>query len=699
MRIPSVRPLYFGWLVAALLTAARPLAHAAGHEFDLGAIAASSPVLVRDAGGSFRLRPVSSEQRSVALPGTAAGVPWDSAKFLVAEVEHDNAASLRVIFEFRRDRAAQPEPDSTAGITIFPRLPVRMVLPLDALLGEARRLPPNGRQLMTYFHGRLLDRTRIAEVRVRLQPLQFPDFVPTLRIRSLRLTDTAPGPEGPPPQPLIDPLGQWNLKDWSGKTRDEVELRGALHTLRTRAARGRAPEAWSRFGGWKSKRFAATGWFRTHHDGQRWWLVDPEGHAFLSVGPNIVSTNTVSRVAGIENLYAWLPEPGSEAAKFREGGTINFLSVNLYRAFGTEWRMAWEEMAFGLMREWGFNTIANRSNPALTLRGELPYTYRLAMNPGDYPTTARTIYRDFPDVFAPEFEARARTYALTIRPVRDDPWMIGYFMMNEPEWSFGRHNLGVYLLQKPGPFHSRTELGRWLARKYRDDLAAFNRAWNVSWQSFDEAKTWLLPRDRAVPDVIERELWEFARVMVERYFAIPAAELRKQAPYHLNLGVRFPQIASDLAYAGAQAFDVFSLNSYAYPGPSSTAEIAQATGKPVLIGEFHFGALDAGLPSVGLRGVATQRDRGHAYANYLALAVARPEVVGAHYFQWNDQTVPGRADGEHYNIGVMDVCHRPYEEFVRSLRPIHERMYEIAAGTHRHEPLPVTVVPSINTNQ
>ena len=41
-----------------------------------------------------------------------------------------------------------------------------------------------------------------------------------------------------------------------------------------------------RFGGWKGKQFEATGFFRTEHDGERWWLVTPEGNAFISFGVN-----------------------------------------------------------------------------------------------------------------------------------------------------------------------------------------------------------------------------------------------------------------------------------------------------------------------------------------------------------------------------------------------------------------------------
>ena len=46
-----------------------------------------------------------------------------------------------------------------------------------------------------------------------------------------------------------------------------------------------AAEQLDRFGGWKGKKFEATGFFRTEKD-DRWWLVTPDGNAFLSFGIN-----------------------------------------------------------------------------------------------------------------------------------------------------------------------------------------------------------------------------------------------------------------------------------------------------------------------------------------------------------------------------------------------------------------------------
>ena len=105
------------------------------------------------------------------------------------------------------------------------------------------------------------------------------------------------------------------------------------------------------------------------------------------------------------------------------------------------------------------------------------------------------------------------------------------------------------------------------------------------------------------------------------------------------------------------------------------------TGRPTLIGEWHFGALDAGLPATGIGFVGSQADRGRAYRVYLETAAAIPECIGVHYFTLYDQSALGRYDGEHYNIGFLDVCNRPYEPLVNAARQSHERMYQVAAGT------------------
>ncbi len=99
-----------------------------------------------------------------------------------------------------------------------------------------------------------------------------------------------------------------------------------------------------------------------------------------------------------------------------------------------------------------------------------------------------------------------------------------------------------------------------------------------------------------------------------------------------------------------------------------------------MIGEFHWGALDRGLPGNGLRGVPSQEQRGVAYRRYIEAAAVNPDLVGAHYFLLNDEAVLGRFDGENWQIGLVDVCHLPYPEITQAARASHERLYAVRRG-------------------
>ena len=124
-------------------------------------------------------------------------------------------------------------------------------------------------------------------------------------------------------------------------------------------------------------------------------------------------------------------------------------------------------------------------------------------------------------------------------------------------------------------------------------------------------------------------------------------------------------------------------------------EVLERCNKPVIIGEFHFGALDRGLLGTGLRGVATQQQRGAAYRNYVEAAAAHPAIVGTHYFQLNDQHALGRFDGECWNIGFVDVCLKPYEELGDAARVTHERIHAVMDGSTRPHSEAVKEAPKV----
>ena len=75
-----------------------------------------------------------------------------------------------------------------------------------------------------------------------------------------------------------------------------------------------------------------------------------------------------------------------------------------------------------------------------------------------------------------------------------------------------------------------------------------------------------------------------------------------------------------------------------------------------------------------------QAERGIAYRYYVEQTASLPSFVGAYWFQWRDEPVLGRMDGENYNIGFVDVTDRPYVELVEAAKTTHKRLRDVHSG-------------------
>lgn len=433
---------------------------------------------------------------------------------------------------------------------------------------------------------------------------------------------------------------------------------------------------------------AASGYFRTEHDGRRWWLVDPDGSAFYSLGMDCVNPGESMKVDGMEPLLSRLPPQDGDYAEawsvtngrgdLMNGRYFNYAVANLIRSFGRTWYEDWALITRSRLLGWGFNTVGNWSDPAFIRGAAMPYVLPLE----HFPMTQRSIFRDFPDVFSEEFRAGAEQFAEQLKAYADDPYLIGYFLRNEPLWAFaGDVNLAAKLLELDAAFESKCELIRFLSERYEGEISRLNEAWGTALMSFDgllqpfEANSVIAMAGAA------EDLDLFTELMIEEYNTIPSLACRQADPNHLNLGMRYAWISSPKLFKGSHHFDVFSINCYKMkPDADEIHEIAALTGLPVMIGEFHFGAPDAGLLATGLRGVTDQEERGKAYSHYVEHAAALTDLVGVHYFILNDQALLGRFDGENFQIGAVDVCHRPYQPFIDRVAATHGRIYGIADG-------------------
>jgi len=145
-------------------------------------------------------------------------------------------------------------------------------------------------------------------------------------------------------------------------------------------------------------------------------------------------------------------------------------------------------------------------------------------------------------------------------------------------------------------------------------------------------------------------------------------------PNQLYMGCRFAWVNDRAARAAGKFCDIVCYNRYRY-----SVEELRLPGEidmPLIIGEFHFGALDRGMFHTGLRKTANQEDRADKYRDYVQGALRNPYIVGTHWFQYKDQATTGRGDGENYQIGFIDICDKPYPEIVRACREVGYNLYE-----------------------
>lgn len=561
-------------------------------------------------------------------------------------------------------------------IGVLPKLKTKVIFPLSYLDAQNIFLERFPRQLKATVTGNRLDPTDISKVIIRFGPYDKTNYRTTYEIASISLSKEQPEPYEAN-KPIIDKLGQRIDKSWPGKLKDEKDLIARSKAISKSLEGTEYPSKWSKYGGWKEKKFEASGFFRTQYDGFRWWLVDPDGYAFLSAGIDCIGTNSTGPYDGIEDLFEWLPNENEEQFKevtsqWKDRKIVDFYVTNLIRCYGKNWRTEWENFTINLLKKNRFNTIGNWSDIKFAKNSHIPYVLPLA----NFPSTKMAIYRDFPDVFSEEYQQNAKKFAQQLNDYKDDPYLIGYFLCNEPNWAFGYHNLAYEMFATTQTSKTKDEFIKWLKNKYKD-IKSINEAWNMNLSSFEKLKNKTFKDYPS--DVAMNDFHEFSKIMVKKYIDVTCDEVKKVDRNHLNLGMRYAWISSDLLYKAEARFDVFSINGYGM-FPPQTAEISRRSGKPVMIGEFHHGAVDRALPATGITGVTSQQERAIAYRNYMEEGFSRPEVVGMHYFQWIDQPYTGRFDGENYNIGVVTTANIPYEELVNGMTETNEHIYEVASG-------------------
>jgi hypothetical protein len=484
--------------------------------------------------------------------------------------------------------------------------------------------------------------------------------------------------------PFVDSFGQYRHKDWPGKVKSPADLPAKREAERRALEQQPGPRDWDSYGGWLTgPKQEATGYFRTAKVKGKWWLIDPEGRLFFSHGVDCVRMLDKTPIDERETWFEDFPGGQPALAEFLSKGyalkghyagrspqCFSFAGANLQRKYGPGWKTEYPGVIHQRLRSWGLNTIANWSDEATRLLRRTAYCDAIGSGRTKLIAGSEGYWGKFPDVFDPSFaEALQQAMASKKGKSAGDPWCIGFFSDNEMSWG-DELSLAIAALRSPPEQKAKQALIETLQQKYLT-IEKLNAAWDAQYASWEA-----LSQSREAPDKqkARADLEAFYSVTAERYFRSVRDAIKEVAPKQLYLGCRFAWVNARAAAAAAKYCDVVSYNLYR----RNVADFQFNGGAdiPLIIGEFHFGALDQGMFHTGLVPTANQAARAQAYKDYVLGALRHPQFVGCHWFQYQDEPLTGRVyDEENYQIGFVDVADTPYEETIKASREVGYGLY------------------------
>jgi hypothetical protein len=496
---------------------------------------------------------------------------------------------------------------------------------------------------------------------------------------------------GEKPTALVDELGQLAAGDWPGKMKSVDELKTDVQdddayykSLATPQLDkyGGLPDSGTKLG------LKATGFFHVEKMGEKWALVDPGGNLFFHLGVCCVAPgDDYTLIAGRESAYAWLPphdgDLGTAYLPDQGGRVVSFYVANIVRKYGKPYSLdELQARMIDRLRKFGFNSIGAFTPISNTdvQAANFPYAGHLPMGPWNSIKDIPGINQTW-DPYDPENVAKLeKAFAEGLPKRADDPLLIGYFLVNEPAYE----DVPKVVPGLKGSEHAcKRALVAMLSDKYKA-IDAFNAAWGTSAKTFDELNDApLAVTTRAASEDVNAFTGQF----FDTYFKLVSDTFHKYDQHHMLIGNRLqPGTINNeqLCRISGKYLDVMSFNYYTDAVDKDFLNRIYAwTGRPMFLSEFYWAAgPQSGL--AGGRGVATQKDRGLAYRNYVEQSASLGYVVGIEWFTLIDQATTGRwfqgMSGERANTGLFSVVDRPWKDAVKEMKKTNDSIYDVELG-------------------
>ncbi len=427
------------------------------------------------------------------------------------------------------------------------------------------------------------------------------------------------------------------------------------------------------YGGWTGLKFEATGFFRLEKTDERWWLVSPEGNAFLIHGLDHAGSHILfksyNKVYWQEQLGLTEDSPGEERLE----------------AFYAK-KLAKDKAYLG------FNTLYSHSLPVG--KNFSPYISRVLTMKNEYWRMPQSDFgpKNFQDVFSEDFrercEANARNFVKQGR--HEDPWLVGHALTDSPilvPFEARPSHPSFYTISLPGsttwPVRLRN-LGPEAAGKrayvalmrdrYNESIQRFNDCYNTEFRSWDEltaAKNWRLELEISGNIHEERDNHAFLLQIIDKAWGTQVQTIRKYDSNHLifgdTLNLNSP-LTDDIIEVYIKHFPVIF---YQYYGATVEDHIAVldrlrrvAPGVPVFSADSSWSVPQPPhMPDTLGPQCASYEIAGQRLTEVYRACFSRPEFLGWGWCGWMDQWA--RSEPHRQHGGLQDAFghwHKPLSD-------------------------------------
>ena len=442
-----------------------------------------------------------------------------------------------------------------------------------------------------------------------------------------------------------------------------------------------------KYGGWKGRKFRATGFFRLEKD-NRWWLVTPEGNAFLSFGINHIHPNFWRQK---HNANAW-----------QEIFGIENISDN------QQFLPALRNWVIENCREYGFNSLGVHNDLSVLNNPKPAIPYIQPFMVLSIPHWHSEITDDkFLDVFAPEFETTCEELASQLcASLRNDPYLLGYCMNDCP--LFTEEDIRERTDVIGGKRRARRSMGfprrlrnlgaeapgkqayvRLMRKLYAGSIDQFNKTYGTSFDTFDallSAVDWRLETELSNANET-RDNTEFLLTVVDRYYKCASEAIRRHDPNHLFIGDKLnanTDCVDTVLKTTSRYTDILFYQYY------STYEVqrfamdrwSKILDQPMINGDSAYTQVTDSMPHPFGPIATSVKERIEWTNTFFRKAFARPDFVGWHYCGWvdadNNMPMPDRKYRQH--SGMIDTYGIPYPGVKEKINGCVKQMYQIATN-------------------